>query len=258
MSRQHIYIATEGHHDVAFVTRILRLYGLDLIRNVKDLDVFWKPLIPKEFPIKGDLMKRMPVPTFLQDDLRSVAVQAAGSVDKLIVDTEVSLGNLSGEVDAVAFIADADSSMDVRYRSLCEELKKSQLKLDPPLGDVDGTLRCGVWVLPNNRDSGTIENILMESGKSAYEWLINESSSFINRVQTVGATNGLKGDELAELKKPAGSSKAALAAAASVLRPGKAVQVSIQDNRWITKDTCNNNQTLKGFVEFLRKLGAID
>jgi len=161
-------------------------------------------------------------------------------------------------LDAIALIADADSNADSRYRALCEKLKASQLKCEPPLGAVDGKPRCGVWILPNNRDAGTIESLLLESGRGAYEWLVTQSQSFVESVQNDGESHGHDRRELAELNKPAGSSKAALAAAASVLRPGKAVQVSIQDNRWITKDTCNNNQTLKGFVEFLRKLGAID
>jgi hypothetical protein len=37
-----------------------------------------------------------------------------------------------------------------------------------------------------------------------------------------------------DLAKPAGKDKAVVAAVASVLRPGKSVQVSIQDNQWIS------------------------
>src|SRR5437899_2602972 len=45
-----------------------------------------------------------------------------------------------------------------------------------------------------------------------------------------------RGDDLKELKKPAGRHKAIIASAAAVLKPGKAIQVSIQDNRWIDGD----------------------
>jgi hypothetical protein len=41
--------------------------------------------------------------------------------------------------------------------------------------------------------------------------------------------------ECRDLAKPAGKDKAVVAAVASVLRPGKSVQVSIQDNRWISE-----------------------
>jgi predicted GTPase len=54
-----------------------------------------------------------------------------------------------------------------------------------------------------------------------------------------------------DLAKPAGKDKAVVAAVASVLRPGKSVQVSIQDNRWISdseKPTIAEVTALQEFV----------
>ena len=38
---------------------------------------------------------------------------------------------------------------------------------------------------------------------------------------------------LEEIRRPAGTTKAVINAIASVLKPGKAIQTSIQDNRWV-------------------------
>jgi hypothetical protein len=40
-------------------------------------------------------------------------------------------------------------------------------------------------------------------------------------------------EDLKELRKSAGRNKAIIGSIASILRPGRAVQVSIQDNRWL-------------------------
>jgi hypothetical protein len=43
--------------------------------------------------------------------------------------------------------------------------------------------------------------------------------------------------DLRELRKPAGRQKAVVSSIASVLKPGRAIQVSIQDNRWLSSRT---------------------
>ena len=39
------------------------------------------------------------------------------------------------------------------------------------------------------------------------------------------------------MKKPAGKKKAIVSIISSILKPGKALQVSIQDNRWVDEKT---------------------
>jgi hypothetical protein len=40
-----------------------------------------------------------------------------------------------------------------------------------------------------------------------------------------------------ELRKPAGTKKAAVGAMTAILKPGRATQVSLEDNRWVSEQT---------------------
>jgi hypothetical protein len=63
----------------------------------------------------------------------------------------------------------------------------------------------------------------------------------------------LTSDDLKDIQKPAGKNKAVIGAMASVLRPGKAVQVSLQDNRWL-KGAALESPRIKAVQDFLKAL----
>ena len=88
--------------------------------------------------------------------------------------------------------------------------------------------------MPDNVSSGTLEELLLEAGGQAYPGLQQAAADYVNGIDRV---EGLTTDDLIEFGKPAGSKKAVLAAMASILKPGKAIQVSIQDNRWLEADS---------------------
>ena len=54
------YLVVEGPQDVEFVYRLLSPLGMRRIRLEADVDPFLSPLIPHDYPPKGDLQKRMP------------------------------------------------------------------------------------------------------------------------------------------------------------------------------------------------------
>ncbi len=60
-------------------------------------------------------------------------------------------------------------------------------------------------------------------------------------------------EDLKELRKPAGRNKAVIGSMASILRPGRAVQVSIQDNRWL-RDAALAIPRVKAVQDFLVNL----
>lgn len=59
------------------------------------------------------------------------------------------------------------------------------------------------------------------------------------------------------MRKPAGRHKAIVGSMASILRPGRAVQVSLQDNRWLRDDALTIPR-VKAVQEFLRDLFEIE
>ncbi len=104
----------EGPHDVEFVARILRPYGLDRIGVKADLDVFWHGLVPNSFPSDGqDLLKRVPVPIFFQHSTHSVAIRSAGGGDaRLAQAVQEGLSVLDPtKLVGVGLILDADRQM---------------------------------------------------------------------------------------------------------------------------------------------------
>jgi hypothetical protein len=64
-------------------------------------------------------------------------------------------------------------------------------------------------------------------------------------------TNQLTNNDLKELNKAAGKNKALISSISSILRPGKALQVSIQDNRWIDEKTMvlDSIKLVKNFID---------
>jgi hypothetical protein len=227
------YIAVEGPHDVEFVAKLLRPFGLHRVRNFTALDPYWTRLVPDKFPYKDDLLARVPVPLFLSGANCEVAVHGVSGVTELVRRTEESLQVLDPEHLAVAAILDADSEQPAaaRFEAIAEELR-AKLHLQVP--DRPGTIssgepRCGVFVLPDNASSGTLETILEECAGVSYPQLVEMSTSFIDGIDITKLT----GEDLKDFRKPAGRQKAIVSAIASVLRPAKALQVSLQDNDWL-------------------------
>jgi hypothetical protein len=72
-------------------------------------------------------------------------------------------------------------------------------------------------------------------------------------VNSVPADGTLVADDLGDFNKPAGRNKAVVGAIASILRPGKAMQASIQDNRWLRGPTLNIAR-VKAVQDFLVSL----
>jgi hypothetical protein len=60
-------------------------------------------------------------------------------------------------------------------------------------------------------------------------------------------------DDLREIQKPAGRHKAIISSVASILRPGRAVQVSVQDNRW-RHDSALSVPRVRAIQDFLTNL----
>ncbi|EGQ27035.1 hypothetical protein HMPREF9372_0957 [Sporosarcina newyorkensis 2681] len=80
--RKYFYFIVEGVHDTAALNRFLKNLSVKSIRQVGEVDSFWERTIPT-FPHNGDLQKRVPVPSYFQNESISIAVQNAGGKLKL-------------------------------------------------------------------------------------------------------------------------------------------------------------------------------
>ncbi len=246
MTTKTLLLLVEGPHDLEFCARLLKCFAFGRIQRHEALQrgyPFWTRLVPERWPQKGDLLARHPVPMFFANPSgQSVAIINAVGLSKLAMRLGIDLAGLNNLPDAVAILLDADDG-DPRQRHLRllaemagrPEPEVQQLQFPPEPGQVAaGTPRCGVFVMPDNHSTGTLEDLLLEAGSAAYPELNAAAEGYVRSVQTLSE---LSPEDLTELRKPAGLKKATVAAMSSILKPGKAIQVSIQDNRWLEENS---------------------
>ncbi|MCC5638190.1 hypothetical protein LC593_20610 [Nostoc sp. CHAB 5844] len=234
---RYCYIVAEGPQDIEFLIRLLKLYGLHRVIKLSALDKFWEPLVPKTFPVDDDLMKRVPVPTFLANSELSIALHSAIGITRLANTVEESLALIqASEIFGVGFVLDADSNETPfdRFSELINKITPIGLPLPSELGKVTySSPRCGIFIMPNNLVAGTLEDILFECAKLNYPDLLELALNYVSSIDT----SQLSKDDLRELNKPAGKNKAVISSISSILRSGRTLQVSIQDNRWLDENT---------------------
>lgn len=253
--RKHGLLLVEGPHDTEFIACLLKPHGLHRVQLKPDLEPFWDILVPKQFPADGeDLLKRVPVPMFIQNGSHSVAIRCAIGDTQLVRAAQESLAVLDfDELVGIGIILDADENMTPKQRF--SRIRSTANSIGLPLnlpeqpGQIsNGSPKSGVFVLPDNESKGTLEDILLECASESYPSLLQGAKTF---VQT--DVSALDDEDLRDLKKPAGKKKAMVSSIASILRPGKAIQVSLQDNRWI-KDKTLDLEKVKSVSLFLSKL----
>ena len=260
MSVRYVYLVVEGPHDVEFVGRLLKPHGLERVRFFEKLAAYWHRLVPTNFPHKGDLLARVPVPIFFESAEVSLAVHAAGSdsqIPKTVGDTLQVI--LPAPPDAVGIILDADSKLmpAARFTKLHGELSQLALGLNLPAQSgaiTSGAPRCGIFVLPDNLNPGTMEDLLLECAALNYPGLLTAAQALVAQVQPTDPS--FTEEDMKDFLKPAGRNKATVASIVGVLKPGKAVQTSIQDNRWLEAQALSLPRILT-VRQFLKDLLAL-
>ncbi|WP_348652908.1 DUF3226 domain-containing protein [Polyangium sp. y55x31] len=244
MTVRHAYIVVEGPHDVELVARLLKPLGLKRVQKQPGVDSYWKRLIPTSFPPPPDLdlLRRVSVPFFFQNTDVSLAIHAATGESRIAETIEESLSELRPSPDAIGVFLDADQKALPRQRfaELKTRLAASKdapvVLADEPGEIAPGPPRTGAFVLPDNQQQGTLEDLLLECAAISYPSLLSAARSLVAGVDP--KDQAFDRQDMADFTKPAGRNKATVACVAGVLRPGKAVQVSIQDNRWLEGPSC--------------------
>jgi len=237
----HVYFAVEGPHDVEFVGRFLKLRGLHRVQHKPQLAPFWTPLLPAGWPwppTSTDLLKRVPVPVFFQNPDVSVAIDSVVGDTQLItntVNTRRTVEQPGGEVlHAIGVVLDSDDevSAEERFTTIAKALAAAKLSPASTPGQViAGPPRLGIFVLPDNASAGTLEDLLIECAEQQYPELLASARTHIESVKA--EIPPYTKSDLKDFLKPSGRRKAIVGSIGSVLRPGKAIQTSIQDNLWV-------------------------
>lgn len=248
--RKYGYLVVEGPHDIEFVYRLLSPYGLVRVQYMRGLDPFFLSLIPRDYPHNDDLQKRVPVPLFLQSDTHVIAIHSAIGDSRLAATVEESCSIIEqSALTGVGLLLDSDKVVpaDLRYTNLKEQMQAKGFVLDDkPAVICLGSPKLGAYVLPDNTNQGTLEDLLLDCAGTVYPGLLASAELYV----TSAMEGDLIVDDLKEISKPAGRKKAIIGAMANIMRPGKAVQVSIQDNRWLRGDALSLAR-IKNVQEFL-------
>jgi hypothetical protein len=233
------YLVVEGPQDLEFIGRLLRACGLHKVQREEKLEAFWHPLIPRHYPPGGDLLKRVPVPVFFQSTSHSVAIHSAGGIDRLVPTVGETLsipGFKSAEILSFGLFLDADRQTPVpdTFAQLRAEIQAIGL----PTANEPGTInhaapRTGIFIFPDNHTPGTIENLLDDCAALVYPGLRDKAQQFT----TGAATASLTKDDLKEFTRPAGEIKVTMGCIANFLKPTRAIQTSIEDNRWLCAES---------------------
>ncbi|MFP4694270.1 MAG: DUF3226 domain-containing protein [Halothece sp.] len=244
-------IGVEGNHDQAFIGKVLKLLGLKDFRETQgglrqNLDPFWSKLVPSYPNHKGELYKRLPMPSILYNENFSVAIYS-GEGSNLIRNLEAILmneGKYQTDLSSFTIIADADTkSIDEVIQPYIDCFQKYFPNFPQKAGYVDesGSTATGIYVLPDNSSQGTLDRLLCQCGKVAYSEYMDRAEHYLESFTDI-------------TWKKFDYDKALVASIVSVLKPGKTNTASINDNHWVSHQTQEKVTELQQLIEFLSKI----
>lgn len=233
------YLACEGPHDAALLGRFLANAGFNLLKK--------RTLVtPGPFqrmfavPIPDSLFGRDPFPNVWKKNEHWVAIHPAGGDGGLPKALAYVASQTTGLLDAIGAFIDADQTAPAtRVAKLQSDILAIEstpgFAFTARPGDVDTSTatRTGVYVMPDNTNFGTVEEVLVTCAQSSYSDLHLHAGNYLSAINR----DLLTSDERRELAKGSNQKKAHLGAISSVLRPGSALQNTIRDDRWIDATT---------------------
>lgn len=248
---RHYYFLVEGAHDVAVIARLVKSLGFREIKNTKQLPDLWNALIPDRFPFEEDKLDRVtPVPSFYSSDEVSIAIKVANGYTKLAPILDLTLLGISIEdlmqISGIAVLFDADTKTAAeRLTEIQMEFKNKCENFILDNGNIickDIKIKADFYVFPNNHSNGTLETMLIQTAEKIYPDLLAPAVSYVD-----GVSQNYKDDWSISDRD-----KVFVGCIANVLKPGKANQVSINDNQWISERTISDCQSVVEFFNFIK------
>lgn len=234
------------------MARLLKLRGFEQKKTVSSIPEIYRKLIPKDYPAKDENGKELPltdphpVPRFYQNGDRWLFILiGGGSKSAQTLAKALRTSRIAGFiVDAIGVILDQDlkdTPVGARDQFIADFKQQQdlpmQLNLEITPGSVNPGSPClGLFVLPDNLNTGALEDLLLDCGEKQYKALKDKAQSFRD---DAFANAGLKQEDLASYGKPDGQKhiskkkKAWVSAMGAVLTPSAAIQNSIRENRWL-------------------------
>ncbi|KEO83249.1 DUF3226 domain-containing protein [Tumebacillus flagellatus] len=258
------YLVVEGPHDAAAVGKILELLGARQIKKLMtltklDVERYLEHLTKLDFPYNDDMTERIPVPLFFRygdlEDLDLIAVHAVGGESALVKTMAATLSNLDDNGDrftSLSIMGDADgrtpSEAMAYYQEKLQELPSPSsvmahfANFPSPGLVIERRQRIGVYVLPDNEKTGTLETVLLECAAATSQEIQAEAEKYVDRFSSWSDSK---------------RDKAIVGCMNNLLRPGTSNTVSIAKDDWFCPDTMSLSSAAK-LQYFLKQLLGLE
>jgi hypothetical protein len=270
MVDRHSLLIVEGPQDVAFFSNIAEALGFKRSRLLSDVPEFWKPFIPERFPA-SDNKKLERVVIYPETSYNII------SKHTLAIIPFMGGGNLLDTVryplelkypenfHSIGVVVDADWEVSPQERFSSARTQLEILNMENTAANIsgfplalpgapakfsDGNPKVGLYVLPDNKNQGNLESILIECAKENYPKMV---SALIPTLEIV--CDGLL-EECPKATKtltPSGRQKAIAGLISSVVEPGSSLAVSINSSHWLSNKGADQPMVvaLRSFLESL-------
>lgn len=233
------YIVCEGPHDAALLGRIVE--SASFVLQKKRRLIAPSPFVRlASGAIPDALFGRDPLPNFWLKNDHWVAIHPVGGDGEIPKALARITAQATSAIDAIGAFIDADL---VAPASRVTDLQAAVIAINATPGFTftggpgqvvtTGSLRTGVYVMPDNASAGSVERVLDACAQSSYADLHQHAGSFLATINRGLLTS----KEQKEHSKGSNPAKAHLGVISSVLRPGSALQNTIRDDRWIDATT---------------------
>jgi hypothetical protein len=253
---RHYYFIVEGPHDVAIIGKILKLIGVKEMKSLNDISDLWKQLIPNKYPFSNGKLDRVsPIPSFYQNKEISVAIKSAGEESKIISELDLTVSALTREdlkqIEGILVFCDADeSTQKEKFNRVMksirenEDLSFNESCFENKIGMFNGVnIKADIYMFPDNESQGTLEDILLQGANIVYKDLLVAAKNYVSTVGT-----GYKKNWSVSSEK-----KVIMGCMTNVLKPGKANQISIYDNKWVSEETITGSEDIKKLYHFISR-----
>jgi hypothetical protein len=270
MPANTIFLLVEGPHDAEFMARLLKARGFEQRTKLSAIPKPFHDLFPAKYPATEEtpLIERHPVPGFYQNaDQWLIMLVGGGSKSSITLAAALRSARIAEFTpDAIGVFVDQDQEAtpeDARDRFIDEFIKEEDLPVTLNFKFQPGTVvqdqpRVGLFVLPDNQNTGALEDLLLDCGEENYKELKDKALAF--RDDTL-LNAQLTTDDLKEYGQPAGQKhiskkkKAWVSAMGAILVPAAAIQNSIRKNRWL-EGAALNLPKIQAVSKFLDELIA--
>lgn len=251
-----VLIVTEGPHDVAIIGKIYKFLGYSELERMQDIPTELQVFIPQKYPSGEDgyLNRAVPRPSYFRKENKYIVVENAGGIskiaEKLSKDISILRESVRQMLYGVAIVADMDNlEYSARQKEMIDQLQAEMDEEEIEIINLGEAKIKGeheypllMFFFPDNKNEGTLEKILLKGASVSYPELLHGAQIYIDDAKKLYSFRNY--DDL----------KATVGVIANVLKPGRANQVSISENEWLTANSIMNLKEHKHFTDFLMSI----